>query len=62
MSDEQLVQGLVDACLRAGRSNSGLCITASTESDMKRARDYRDALLLRLKELRSQLRQATVPE
>lgn len=45
VADDQLVKMAMDAALRAGRSNSGLCISAHAESDW----DYMKALSEELK-------------
>lgn len=52
MSDDELVDALVQAAARFGRSNSGLCISSSADSDREEARRLRDMTKERLAALR----------
>lgn len=51
MTDNELVDAFGNACLRAGKSNSGLCVDAGAESDWRRMQELRDKLKSRLREL-----------
>jgi hypothetical protein len=50
--DDEMVDGYGQACLKAGQTNSGLCISASAESDWAAMQKWRKALKDRLAELR----------
>ena len=51
MTDDALVDAFANACLKAGQSNSGLCISAGADSDWKRMQEIRKQLKERLKQL-----------
>jgi hypothetical protein len=52
LPDDRLVDEFTRACLRAGRSNSGLVIDPRAEADLDAARGWKAALLRRLRRLR----------
>jgi ABC-type branched-subunit amino acid transport system substrate-binding protein len=52
MNDEQLVDAFGNVALQAGKSNSGMCISASATSDWEKMQTLRQALKDRLRELR----------
>jgi hypothetical protein len=58
MNDEQLVDTFGNAALQAGKSNSGVCISASATSDWEKMQTLRQALKDRLAELRKKLEEA----
>ena len=55
LSDEELLNRLWSATTRAGRSNSGLVVSAFADSDAKEARDLHAEALRRFAELHKQL-------
>ncbi len=57
MRDDVLVDAFADACLRAGRSNSGLCFSALAEADWEQMQKLRARLKARLAELTQQLQE-----
>lgn len=59
MSDNDLVNAVVNAAARFGRSNGGLCVSATADLDRSEARRLRDVLKERLAEL---LRRAAAAE
>ncbi len=52
LTDDALVDAYGNACLRAGKSNSGICFGASADSDWKAMQDLRTAIKDRLRLLR----------
>lgn len=55
MNDEQLVDAFGNAALKAGQSNSGMCIDFGAETDWEKMQKLRQALKDRLKQLRKKL-------
>lgn len=47
-SNDQLVQAMANACARAGRSNSGLCIDVGAPYDMQEATFLKSVVLAKL--------------
>ncbi len=56
MTDEQLVDAFGNAALRAGKSNSGMCISAGAASDWEEMQKLRQQLKKLLAELRETAR------
>jgi hypothetical protein len=61
MSDEELVDVYGEACLRAGRSNSGVCINGTAASDWEEMQKLRKILKGRLRLLLLQLAEQPNP-
>jgi ABC-type branched-subunit amino acid transport system substrate-binding protein len=55
MNDDQLVDAFGNAALQAGKSNSGVCVSASAVLDWESMQKLRQALKDRLAELRKKL-------
>jgi hypothetical protein len=60
MSDDKMVDCFGNACLKAGKSNSGLCISAAAEYEWADMQKWRSALKERIKKLRADAKEAKV--
>lgn len=62
MTDDEMVDHFANACLKAGRSNSGLVFSAGFDLDWENMQAWRDLLKTRIDELKRQIPNHTTPD